>query len=116
MAGSVVCYFERSALAEHKGKRVVVLRVKRFVDSDPVRPAPIPHRLAHVSLPSEMEARTPREGQLLMTRLRKRICPWAVELDVPGKEATRSSKLKEGLKILFENEALYGSLQETETP
>ena len=110
----MVCCFERSTLPEHQGKRVVVLRVKRFVDSDPVRPAPIPHRLAHVSLQLEVEARAPREGQLLMTRLRKRICPWAVDVDVPGKAGTRSSTLKEALKILFENEALYGSLQEAE--
>ena len=35
-----------------------------------------------------------------------------MDVDVPGEAGTRLSRLREGLRILFENEALYGSLQE----
>ena len=46
-AGSVVCRFERSTLPEHKGKRVVVIRIVRMIESDPIERVPLPAGVFH---------------------------------------------------------------------
>ena len=38
--GTIICCFEPSPLPEHNAKRIVVIRVLRTLDSDPVRPNP----------------------------------------------------------------------------
>ncbi|TBU36608.1 hypothetical protein BD309DRAFT_975485 [Dichomitus squalens] len=99
--GSIRCCFERSTLPEHTGKRVVVLRIKGFLDQDPIREVPPPDRLTY-----PMAHIRPREGELLMTFKRHnniQVQPWAVDVDRP------KAALGKLLRILYENEQLYGS-------
>ena len=89
-----MCCFERSRLPEHDGKRVVVIRVKRCVG--PVTRVPSPDGCTY------SEQLMPREGELLSVMYRGNVRPWAMNVDNEG--GTR-----EALRLLFENEALYGS-------
>ncbi|KAI1787626.1 hypothetical protein LXA43DRAFT_701677 [Ganoderma leucocontextum] len=104
--GSIVCWFERSTLPQHAGKRVVVLRVKQLVDSDPVRPITIPGG----DLDS-MEKLRPREGELLKTMRHREIRLWAVDVDKPTKVDMATGTM---LRTLFENEKVHGSFQNPE--
>ncbi|PIL30044.1 hypothetical protein GSI_07956 [Ganoderma sinense ZZ0214-1] len=108
-AGSAVCCFERSMLPEHAGKRVVVIRVKRFIDTDPIRPVPPPRGAngrAHL-----VEQLRPREGELLKVAIHDRVQPWAADVDKVWKEsgAHGGTTPWKVLRVLFENEELYGS-------
>ncbi|PIL27880.1 hypothetical protein GSI_10002 [Ganoderma sinense ZZ0214-1] len=106
--GSLVCSFERSTLPEHVGKRVVVIRVKRFIDSDPVRLAPLPEqgdRRANL-----VEKLWPREGELLKTvGYHHRVQPWVGDVDKLWTGRTVGIAPWKALRVLFENEELYGS-------
>ncbi|PIL30036.1 hypothetical protein GSI_07948 [Ganoderma sinense ZZ0214-1] len=107
--GSAVCCFERSMLPEHTGKRVVVIRVKRFIDSDPIRPVPPPtgaNGRAHL-----VEQLRPREGELLNVATHDRVRPWAADVDkVWGESAAHGDITRwKVLRVLFDNEELYGS-------
>ncbi|KAI1783720.1 hypothetical protein LXA43DRAFT_1067387 [Ganoderma leucocontextum] len=100
--GSVVCCFERSTLPEHVGRRVVVIRVKRFIDCDPIRQVQSPDGHAHA-----VEELRPREGELLKTvSYRSRVQPWAADVDKLWNGKVTQWK---ALRVLFENEELYGS-------
>ncbi len=103
-----MCCFERSQLPEHKGKRVVVLRVTRLLDSDPIRPVrlPLPHPLSDEANRLIEEMR-PREGGLLMNLFYRKVRPWAVDVD----SKTWFRILGPVLRVLFENEELYGPFQ-----
>ncbi|PIL27870.1 hypothetical protein GSI_09992 [Ganoderma sinense ZZ0214-1] len=107
--GSAVCCFERSMLPEHAGKRIVVIRVKRFIDIDPIRPVPPPRGAngrAHL-----VEQLRPREGELLKVATRNRVQPWAADVDKVWKESAADGGTIpwKALRVLFENEELYGS-------
>ncbi|PIL30043.1 hypothetical protein GSI_07955 [Ganoderma sinense ZZ0214-1] len=107
--GSAVCCFERSTLPEHAEKRVVVIRVKRFIDTDPIRPVPPPRGAngrAHL-----VEQLRPREGGLLKVATHDRGRPWAVDVDKVWKESGAHGGFTpwKVLRVLFENEELYGS-------
>ena len=114
LSGSAVCCFERSTLPEHAGKRVVVIRVKRFIDSDPIRLVPpptgseSPNTRAHL-----FEQVRPHEGELVKTVAHNRVQPWVADVDkVWGTSATGvGGSPWKALRILFENEELYGSPQ-----
>ena len=101
--GSVVCRFERSTLPEHAGRRVVVIRVVRMVEGNPIRDVPAP--LAGGRSYSGIEALRPREGELLATMSYRKVRPWAVDVD---REKPLRPRMK-ALKVLFENEEVYGS-------
>ena len=105
-----MCCFERSRLPEHEGKRVVVLRVTRLLDSDPICPVRLllPHPLGDEAS-RLIETMRPREGQLLMTIFRRKARPWAVDVD---SKTGATPRLGAVLKVLFENEELYGPFQQ----
>ncbi|KAM5537520.1 hypothetical protein V8D89_008847, partial [Ganoderma adspersum] len=92
--GTLVCCFERSRLPEHDGKRVAVIRVIRCVG--PITRVPSPDGCTY---PEEL---MPREGELLNVMFHGKVKPWAMDVDKGG-------KTREALRLLFENEALYGS-------
>ncbi|TBU22350.1 hypothetical protein BD311DRAFT_770571 [Dichomitus squalens] len=99
--GSIRCCFERSTLPGHAGKRVVVLRVKGFVDQDPIREVSPPSGLTY-----PIAQLRPREGELLMNfkpHNKIKVKPWAVDVDRPRRA------LGKLLRLLYENEKLYGS-------
>ena len=104
-AGSVVCRFERSTLPEHKGKRVVVIRIVRMIESDPIGRVPLPAGAVHY--PS-IEALKPRVGELLNNVHYRKVEPWAVDVDKELKKTSVSSRTRV-LRVLFENEEVYGS-------
>ncbi|KAI1787625.1 hypothetical protein LXA43DRAFT_1028260 [Ganoderma leucocontextum] len=114
--GPIVCCFERSRLPEHKGKRVVVLRVKSFrlcrnpFHYRPPRPVPIPDQDRY-----PIEELRPRVGELLKTMYHGKVRPWAVDVDKPPKH---ESDVTMGvvLRTLFENEKLYGLFREPHRP
>ncbi|KAI1787633.1 hypothetical protein LXA43DRAFT_1028282 [Ganoderma leucocontextum] len=99
--GSVVCCFERSKLPEHEGRRVVVIRIKRLVDSDPIRQVPSPDGCEY-----ELENLRPHKGELLMVRAFRKVRPWAVDVDNPRRLGEAPGSY---FRVLFENEELYGS-------
>ncbi|KAM5537499.1 hypothetical protein V8D89_008826 [Ganoderma adspersum] len=101
--GSAVCCFEQSMLPAHKGKRVIVMRVLRFLANNPVRYVPAPDG-------RDYEALRPREGELVKTLFRGQLQPWALEVD--NLYQTRSKRRK-ALRILFENEEMYGAPKES---
>ncbi|KAM5537507.1 hypothetical protein V8D89_008834, partial [Ganoderma adspersum] len=103
--GSVVCRFERSTPPKHKGKRVVVIRIVRMIESDPIQRVPLPAGI--VNYPS-IEALRPRVGELVNKVHYKKVEPWAVDVDKEWKKTSVPSRTKV-LKVLFENEELYGS-------
>ncbi|KAI1783724.1 hypothetical protein LXA43DRAFT_1129764 [Ganoderma leucocontextum] len=114
--GPVVCCFERSRLPEHKGKRVVVLRVRRFPQGphfDPMTMSFMPI-LQPVSIPDEdkypIEELRPRVGELLKTVYHGTARPWAVDVDKPPRHESDTA-MGVVLRTLFENEKLYGSFQ-----
>ncbi|KAM5536375.1 hypothetical protein V8D89_009973 [Ganoderma adspersum] len=108
--GSAVCCFERSTLPEHAGRRVVVIRIKRFIDSDPIRLAPPPSESPNVRAHLFEQVR-PHEGELVKTVVHNRMQPWAADVDkVWSASATHvGSSPWKALRVLFENEELYGS-------
>ncbi|KAI1788700.1 hypothetical protein LXA43DRAFT_1158136 [Ganoderma leucocontextum] len=63
--GSAICSFERSTLPDHAGKHVVIIRINRFVDNDPIRDVPAPDGCVY---PTE-ELR----GELLKVMLRGKV-------------------------------------------
>ena len=97
-----MCRFEQSVLPAHKGKRVVVMRVLRLLVNDPVRYVPAPDG-------RDYEALRPREGELVKTLLRGQLQPWALEVD----KLYQASKRRKALRILFENEEMYGAPKES---
>ncbi|TBU54993.1 hypothetical protein BD310DRAFT_826839 [Dichomitus squalens] len=102
--GSTICCFEPSTLPEHAGKRVVVLRVLRLLDSDPIRPVPPPNKHEY-----PLSALRPREGQLLMTMRRGKVQPWSVDVNKDTKRPATHVGMGRMLRILYENQELYGS-------
>ncbi|TBU39646.1 hypothetical protein BD309DRAFT_1003603 [Dichomitus squalens] len=102
--GSMICCFEPSTLPEHAGRRVVVLRVLRLLDSDPIRPVPPPNEHEY-----PLSALKPREGQLLMTIRRGNLQPWSVDVDRGEIRNVIQVGMGRMLKILYENLELYGS-------
>ncbi|TBU22218.1 hypothetical protein BD311DRAFT_770818 [Dichomitus squalens] len=102
--GSMICCFEPSTLPEHAGRRVVVLRVLRLLDSDPIRPVPPPNKHEY-----PLSALKPREGQLLMTIRRGKLQPWSVDVDRGEIRNVIQVGMGRMLKILYENLELYGS-------
>ncbi|KAI0692533.1 hypothetical protein C8T65DRAFT_550827, partial [Cerioporus squamosus] len=101
--GTALCCFEPSTLPQHSGKRVVLIRVLRSLEWDPIQPNPeyIGPQI------SESSALYPREGELLM-RLHDRREPRVWERDVDRKARTRRNSAGP-LAILFENASEYGS-------
>ena len=91
-------------LPEHKGKRVVVIRIVRMIESDLIERAPLPAGVVHYP---NIKALKPRVGELLNEVHYKKVEPWAVDVDKWKKTSARSRK--NVLKVLFENEELYGS-------
>ncbi|KAI1783726.1 hypothetical protein LXA43DRAFT_1129776 [Ganoderma leucocontextum] len=102
-SGSVVCCFERSTLPKHTGRRVVVIRIKRFVDSDPIQHVPAPEGRNY-----PIEELRPREGELLKMMYRGQVRPWAVDVDRERTKGLETPR-RRALRVLFENEELYGS-------
>ena len=100
----MICRFERSTLPEHAGKRVVVVRVVRMVENDPIRQIPPP---AGVNYP-DIETLRPRVGELLKKVFRGNVEPWSVDVGERWKEVPPASR-KRALRVLFDNEGLYGS-------
>nr|VWO95504.1 N/A [Ganoderma boninense] len=97
---AIMCCFERSTLPEHVGKRVVVLRLKRYLDPSWAR------------LPAITEGTRPREGELMTSLARNVPDIWAVDVDKTRLKIRR--KLRSMLRVLFENEERYGAFpQET---
>ncbi|TFK78455.1 hypothetical protein K466DRAFT_77949 [Polyporus arcularius HHB13444] len=100
VSATVICCFEPSSLQEHSGKRVVVLRVLRSLEWDPIRPnasytgPPIPPELY------------PQAGQLLMTFRYRKPRVWAANVDRSG---WKRSNTAAPFAILFENALEYGS-------
>ncbi|KAI1783721.1 hypothetical protein LXA43DRAFT_306602 [Ganoderma leucocontextum] len=107
--GSVICCFERSTLPEHTGKRVVVIRIKRVVDEDPVRLTDTPAPTDGCLVPFEQLG--PREGELVTVMSRGKVRPWAVDVD---KERRWKNHGGRALRILFEKEALDRSRRESD--
>lgn len=93
----MVASFERSTLPDHTGKRVVVMHIKRFCDSDPVRNVPAPSGRIY-----PVDALKPRVGELVKTFCHGQVRPWAVDVD-------KAWKKQRALRVLFENEEQYGS-------
>ena len=115
-SGSAVCCFERSTLPEHAGKGFLVIRVKRFIESDPIRPVPFPSLSLRNMRAGLTDALRPREGELIRSvRVGGHIRPWAADVDkVWGASATGvGGSPWKALRILFENEELYGSPQDS---
>ncbi|RPD53256.1 hypothetical protein L226DRAFT_540781 [Lentinus tigrinus ALCF2SS1-7] len=100
--GSILCCFEPSTLKEHSGKRVAVIRVLRSLEPDPVRPNP-----AYTGAPVPREL-CPQEGQLLMTLRRRRLKPWAGDVDARPPSSTRANSAA-ALAVLFDNALAYSS-------
>ncbi|PIL27891.1 hypothetical protein GSI_10013 [Ganoderma sinense ZZ0214-1] len=99
--GSAIASFERSTLPEHAGRCVAVMRIKRFLDSDPIREVPAPNDWVY-----PVDALRPREGELAFTIAYGKVRPCAV--DVNHKFESRKA-----FKILFDNEEMYGPPRET---
>ncbi|KAI1783708.1 hypothetical protein LXA43DRAFT_955852 [Ganoderma leucocontextum] len=104
--GPVVCCFERSKLPEHTGKRVAVMRVVRVLDNDPIRHVPAPDGKVY-----PIKELRPRQGELVKTMCHGQVRPWAVDVD---KEWKRTMTVGKALRVLFENEELYGSPRESD--
>ena len=100
----MICRFERSTLPKHARKRVVVIRVVRMVESDPIRQVP---PLAGVDYP-DIETLRPRVGELLKRVYYGNVEPWSVDVGERWKEVPPTSR-KRALRVLFDNEELYGS-------
>ncbi len=101
-----MCCFERSRLPEHEGKRVVVLRVTRLLDSDPIRPVRLLSDEANRLIEKMLR---PREGGLLMNIVYRTVRPWMVDVD---SKTGATPILGAVLRVLFENEGLYGPFQQ----
>ena len=102
-SGLVICCFELSTLPEHAGKRVVVLRVLRLVDSDPIRAVAPP-----VGHTYPLEALRPREGQLICTLRYGEVRPWSFDINNVRSDGSDGSLVGNVVKILLENQELYG--------
>ncbi|TBU54995.1 hypothetical protein BD310DRAFT_951062 [Dichomitus squalens] len=102
--GSTICCFEPSTLPEHAGKRVVVLRILRLLDSDPIRPMPPPNKHEY-----PLSKLRPREGQLLMTMRWGKVQPWSVDVDKDTTRPDTHVEMGRMLRILYKNQELYGS-------
>ena len=102
-SGLVICCFDLSTLPEHAGKRVVVLRVLRLVDSDPIRAVAPP-----VGHTYPLEALRPREGQLLCILKQGQVRPWSLDVDNIRSNGRNESSTRSVIRILFENQELYG--------
>ncbi|TFK83790.1 hypothetical protein K466DRAFT_589439 [Polyporus arcularius HHB13444] len=98
--GTAVCAFERSARTDHHGQRVVVIRMLRSPESDPVRVNP------NYVGPQFSEKLMPREGELLMMVYRGRVMPWVGDVDRKAAEGRRNPIVSLG--ILFDNATEYG--------
>ncbi|KAI0692530.1 hypothetical protein C8T65DRAFT_745113 [Cerioporus squamosus] len=98
-SGTALCCFEPSALPEHAGKRVAVVRVLRSLESDPVRPNPL---YAGLPIPPELY---PQDGQLLMALRFRKPRVWAGHVD---KETSVRTTGVGPLRILFDNAIEYG--------
>ncbi|RDX43191.1 hypothetical protein OH76DRAFT_1361551 [Lentinus brumalis] len=99
--GRAICCFEPSSLPEHSGKRVVVIRVLRSLESDPIRPNP---SYTGPEYPPEL---SPREGELLMNLWFRKVRPWVGDVD--GTLGKGQKKTTWPLGLLFENAVEYGS-------
>ena len=101
--GPAICCFEPSTLPEHAGKRIAVLRVLHLVDSDPIRAVTPPDGRT-----CPLEALRPREGQLFCILRHGQVRPWSLDIDdtrwVGSNRLVKSSLVR----ILFENQELYG--------
>ncbi len=95
-----MCAFERSARTDHHGRRVVVIRMLRSPESDPVRVNP------NYVGPQFSEKLMPREGELLMMVYRGRVMPWVGDVDRKAAEGRRNPIVSLG--ILFDNATEYG--------
>ncbi|TFK82998.1 hypothetical protein K466DRAFT_603239 [Polyporus arcularius HHB13444] len=98
-SGTALCCFEPSTLPEHSGKRVVVVRVLRSLERDPLRPNP---SYAGPPIPPELY---PQEGQLLTVLRHRKPRIWARDVDEHWPKRARP------LVTLFENAVEYGSPQ-----
>ncbi|TBU22996.1 hypothetical protein BD311DRAFT_674870 [Dichomitus squalens] len=101
--GTVISCFELSKLPEHVGRRVVVIRIIRLVDSDPIRP----NLKTRLHERPESDKLTPRVGGLLMGLRHSKVKPIAFDLDSVTKWGVQP--ISQGLELLLENEKLYGS-------
>ncbi len=94
------------------------MRIKRFIENDPIRRVSFPwpslgDRRAHL-----VEELRPREGELLKAGRGGRygrVQPWAADDDKLLSESRRHTAIIpwKGLRVLFENEELYGSLHKS---
>lgn len=91
----MLCTFEKSPLQEHAGKRVVVTRVQRILS---------PMRLVFDSRirTSRAPELVPKEGELIHRLTRRKMEPWAVDVD-------RGGRFGQGLELLFDNELAFQS-------
>ena len=104
--GTIICCFEPSPLPEHNAKRIVVIRVLRTLDSDPVRPNP---SYTGPQYPPEL---MPRAGELLLKLGKKgKLRPWAYNVDKHSPTWNAGDVQHNGgpLRVLFENAISYGS-------
>ncbi|TBU38462.1 hypothetical protein BD309DRAFT_971842 [Dichomitus squalens] len=100
--GSMICCFEPSTLPEHAGRRVVVLRVLRLLDNDPIRSVPPPTKHEY-----PLSTLRPREGQLFMTMRWGKVQPWSVDVDRDTRRPATHMGMEKMLRILYENQELY---------
>ncbi|RDX40195.1 hypothetical protein OH76DRAFT_1366568 [Lentinus brumalis] len=99
VARTALCCFEPSTLPEHSGKRVVVVRVLRSLERDPLRPNP---SYAGPPIPPELY---PQEGRHLTVLRHRKPRIWARDVDEHWPKRARP------LVTLFENAVEYGSPQ-----
>ncbi|TFK87659.1 hypothetical protein K466DRAFT_599314 [Polyporus arcularius HHB13444] len=98
--GTAVCAFERSTRTDHRGQRVVVVRVLRFSESDPVRLDP------DYAGPEFSKHLMPREGKLLMMMHRGKVMAWVGDVDRRAPDGRHNPAASLG--ILFDNAIEYG--------
>ena len=102
-SGSATCCFEPSTLPEHARKRVAVLRILRLHDNDPIRAVAPPDGRNY-----PLEALRPREGQLICTLRHGEVRPWSFDINNVRSDGSDGSLVGNVVKILLENQELYG--------
>lgn len=93
--GSAVCCFERSSLSEHRGERVVVMRLLCSLEQNPVRLMRPPNGMSY---PSKL---CPQEGELLKVIRGRKVVPWSQNV---GALKEKGSSKGIALDILLQNE------------
>ena len=93
----------------------MVIRVKRFIESDPIRPVPFPSSSLRDLRAGLTDALRPRKGELIKSvRVGGHIRPWAADVDKVWRGNGHSLGISpwKVLRVLFENEEFYGSPQD----